>query len=414
MTGALDGVRVIDLSRVLAGPYCTQMLADHGAEVVKVEPVAGDLTRTWGPVRPDGVSSYYAGLNRNKQHLSADLSAPDGRALVLRLLEGADVLVENFKPGVMDRWGLDAAALLERFPRLVYCRITAFGTDGPMAGLPGYDAVIQAHAGIMHLNGEPDGGPMRVPMPITDLTAGLLALSGVLLALHERTASGRGQLVELTLADGAVSLLHPVAANYFMTGEPPRRLGSGHPNIAPCEVFDSPAGEVYVAAGSDRQFALLADFLGEPGLATDPRYRTNADRLANRHDLNADLAALVSGLDPDADIAREMIAKGVPASVVRPVEDVLDDPYLTEHGMVTEAGGVRMLGVPVRLARTPGAVRTPPRAQGADTRAVLAAAGVTAAQIEDLIDRGVVVTTDGPTPFQPDTGQSHEHRFEEN
>lgn len=398
MTGALDGVRVVDLSRVLAGPYCTQMLADHGAEVVKVEPIAGDLTRSWGPSRPDGVSSYYAGLNRNKQHLSADLSSPDGRELVLRLLGDADVLVENFKPGAMDRWGLDAASLLERFPRLVYCRITAFGNDGPMAGLPGYDAVIQAHTGIMHLNGEPDGGPMRVPMPITDLTAGLLALSGVLLALHERTTSRRGQMVELSLNDGAISLLHPVAANYFMTGEAPRRLGSGHPNIAPCEVFDSPAGRIYVSAGSDQQFALLADFLGDPGLASDPRYRTNADRLAHRHELNAALAALVAQLDPDADIARAMIAKGVPASVVRSVEEVLDEPYLTHHGMVTEAEGVRMLGVPVRLARTPGTVRTPPRPQGADTRAVLASAGLTEAQIEDLIARGVVVTADAPPP----------------
>jgi crotonobetainyl-CoA:carnitine CoA-transferase CaiB-like acyl-CoA transferase len=413
MTAALDGVRVVDLSRVLAGPYCTQMLADHGAEVIKVEPTAGDLTRTWGPARPDGVSSYYAGLNRNKEHLSADLSVPEGRALVLRLLEDADVLVENFKPGVMERWGLTATSLAERFPRLVHCRITAFGTDGPMAGLPGYDAVIQAHTGIMDLNGEPDGGPMRVPMPITDLTTGLLALSGVLLALHERAVSGRGQLVDLSLTDGAVSLLHPVAANYFMTGRPPSRLGSGHPNIAPCEVFDSPVGKVYVAAGSDQQFALLADFLGQPGLATDPRYRSNADRLAHRHELNAALAALVGRLDPDADIARDMIAKGVPASVVRPVEQVLDDPYLTEHGMVVEAGGLRMLGVPVRLSRTPGTVRTPPRAQGADTRAVLASAGLTSSQIEDLITRGVVVTTDDPHAAAPDHGQRPEHTPEE-
>lgn len=412
MTAALDGVRVVDLSRVLAGPYCTQMLADHGAEVIKVEPTAGDLTRTWGPAGPDGVSSYYAGLNRNKEHLSADLSTHEGQALVLRLLEGADVLVENFKPGVMERWGLAAASLLERFPRLVHCRITAFGTDGPMAGLPGYDAVIQAYAGIMDLNGEPDGGPMRVPMPVTDLTTGLLALSGVLLALHERATSGRGQLVDLSLTDGAVSMLHPVAANYFMTGEPPRRLGSGHPNIAPCEVFDSPAGKVYVAAGSDQQFALLVDFLGASDLAIDPRYRTNSCRLANRHELNAALAALVGRLDPDTDIARDMITKGVPASLVRPVEQVLDDPYLTEHGMVTEAGGVRMLGVPVRLSRTPGRVRTPPRAQGADTRAVLASAGLTSAQIEDLITRGVVVADD-PTTSEPPTGQDAEHRFEE-
>lgn len=365
-SGALEGVRVVDLSRVLAGPYCTQMLGDHGAEVLKVEPVSGDLTRSWGPTRPGGVSAYYAGLNRNKQHLSADLARPAGRRLVLELLEDADVLVENFKTGTMDRWGLGSHVLLERFPRLVYCRISAFAGEGPMAGLPGYDAVIQAHAGLMDLNGAAGGPPVRVPFPVADLTAGMLAFSGVLLALHERARSGRGQLVELSLVDGAVSLLHPAAANYFMTGEPPRRLGSAHPNIAPCEIFDSPVGEVYVAAGSDRQFALLADFLGAPRLADDARFRTNADRLLHRHALNAELAALLSGLDPTTNVARDLIAKGVPASVVRPVAEVLDDPELAARGMVTELDGLRLLGIPLRLSRTPGSIRTPPRPQGAD------------------------------------------------
>ncbi|ONH31704.1 CaiB/BaiF CoA transferase family protein [Pseudofrankia asymbiotica] len=371
--GALAGIRVVDLSRVLAGPYCAQLLGDHGAQVTKLEPVTGDLTRSWGPSRGDGVSAYYAGLNRNKEHLTADLASPEGRDLALRLLRDADVLVENFKPGTMERWGLGTEELLERFPRLVYCRISAFDGAGPMAGLPGYDAVIQAYTGIMDLNGEPDGPPLRVPMPVADLTTGLLAFAGVLLALHERARSGRGQCVDLSLEDGAMSLLHPAAANYFMTGEPPRRLGSAHPNIAPCDTFHSPAGELYVAAGSDRQFAVLVGFLGAPELARDPRFGTNADRLAHRHELNAALARLVAGLDPGVDLARALVTEGVPATLIRPLADVLDAPDAAERGMVTGLDGLRLLGVPIRLSRTPGSVRTPPRPLGADQAAVGAA-----------------------------------------
>jgi crotonobetainyl-CoA:carnitine CoA-transferase CaiB-like acyl-CoA transferase len=361
--GALEGIRVVDLSRVLAGPYCAQLLGDHGAEVTKVEPPAGDLTRSWGPSRDDGVSAYYAGLNRNKRHLVADLATAEGQDLVRRLVADADVLIENFKPGTMERWGL--GDLEQTHPGLVYCRVSAFGEDGPLAGLPGYDAVIQAYTGIMDLNGEPDGAPLRVPMPVTDLTTGLLAFSGVLLALHERARSGRGQRVDLSLVDGAMSLLHPVAANYFMTGTPPHRLGSAHPNIAPCETFDSPAGEVYVAAGNDAQFRALVDFLGRPELADDARFATNADRLAHRHELNAALATLVRALETP-DLARDLIARGVPATLVRPVAEVLDAPDVAARRMVTELDGVRMLGIPVRLSRTPGSVRTPPRALGAD------------------------------------------------
>jgi crotonobetainyl-CoA:carnitine CoA-transferase CaiB-like acyl-CoA transferase len=199
-----------------------------------------------------------------------------------------------------------------------------------------------------------------------DLTTGLLALSGVLLALHEREESGRGQRVDISLVDGAMSLLHPAAANYFMTGAPPHRLGSAHPNIAPCETFPSPAGEVYVAAGNDRQFAALVSFLGAPELADAPQFRRNADRLVHRHELNAALARLIAALDPDVDLARTLIAEGVPATLVRPLPQVLDAEDVAARGMVTELDGLRMLGVPVRLSRTPGSIRTPPRPLGAD------------------------------------------------
>lgn len=391
--GSLAGLVVVDLSRVLAGPYCTQMLGDHGAEVIKVEPPDGDGTRRWGPVYDNGVSAYYAGLNRNKRHVCVDLGEARGRALVLRMLERADVLVENFKPGTMQRWGLAPETLLERFPRLVYCRISAFGVDGPMGGLPGYDAVLQAYSGIMHVNGERGGGPIRVPMPITDISTGMLAFSGVLLALHERARSGRGQLVDLSLLDAALSLMHPAAANYFRTGVRPERIGTAHPNIAPCETFASPAGELYVAAGTDRQFAVLCGFLGAPELAEDDRFRTNADRLANQAGLSRILSELVAKLEFTADTPRQMIAKGIPASLVRPIDEVVEDAQVRHRGMVETVGGTRVLGIPVKLDRTPGSVRTGPAVRGADTRAVLAGLGLAAEEIERLLADGVVAET---------------------
>lgn len=392
-TGALRGVRVVDISRVLAGPYAAQLLGDHGADVVKVEPPAGDGTRDWGETYGAGVSAYYAGLNRNKRHTGVDLATPDGRNLLLRLLADADVLIENFKPGTMERWGLGADDLLARYPRLIYCRISAFGADGPMGGLPGYDAVLQAYTGIMHLNGERDGGPLRVPMPITDLTTGLHAFSGMLLALYERERSGRGQVVEINLLDSAVSLLHPAAAGYFLDGKRPVRLGAGHPSISPSDIFETRTGHVYIAAGTDRQFRLLCEFLGAPEVADDPRFHTNHARLSHNSELTSLLAKLLADLDADYATVRRMIAEGIPASVVRPLDEVLDDPQVRGNGMVQSVGGFRVLGIPVKLGRTPGSVRTPPAPPGHDTREVLRELGLTDAQIDDLTARGIVTAT---------------------
>jgi crotonobetainyl-CoA:carnitine CoA-transferase CaiB-like acyl-CoA transferase len=387
--GALDGITVLDLSRVLAGPYCAQMLGDHGARVVKIEPPDGDMTREWGPPFRNGVSAYYAGLNRNKEHACVDLSTEAGQHLLLRLLETADVVIENFKAGTMDRWGLGPEALVERFPRLVYCRITGFGVDGPMGGLPGYDAVLQAYSGIMSMNGEAGRGPVKVPMPIVDLTTGMLAFSGVLLALNERHRSGRGQLVDLALLDSAVSLLHPAAANYFMNDHVPQRIGTAHPNVAPYETFDGPQGQLFVGGGNDRQFAALCRYLDAPELADDPRFRTNADRLTNRAELSAAISELMTGTDLTG-AAESMLAHGVPASMVRPLDEVVDDPQVRHRRMVVEEGGFRMLGIPLKLDRTPGTVRTPPAVRGGDTEQVLRTAGFDSAEIERLILDGVV------------------------
>ncbi|SED63459.1 CaiB/BaiF CoA transferase family protein [Streptomyces melanosporofaciens] len=387
--GALHGLTVLDLSRVLAGPYCAQMLGDHGARVIKVEPPEGDMTREWGATGEERISAYYAGLNRNKEHISIDLRSTEGQDLLLELLTDADVLIENFKAGTMDRWGMGPGVLLERFPRLVYCRVTGFGYHGPMGGLPGYDAVLQAFSGIMHMNGEADGGPVKVPMPVVDLTTGMLALSGVLLALHERSRSGCGQLVDLALLDSALSLLHPQAANYFLHGEEPRRIGTAHPNVAPYETFGGPENQLFVGGGNDRQFHALCEYLGDPGLADDPRFRTNAQRVNHRLELSSRVAELMTDIDLD-EAAGSMLAHGIPASPVRPLPEVMEDPQVRHRRMVQDIGDYRVLGIPVKLARTPGAVVTPPRALGADTRRTLTDLGVPPARIEELVRNGVV------------------------
>ncbi|MCI2424374.1 CoA transferase [Saccharopolyspora sp. K220] len=392
-TGALSGLKVVDLSRVLAGPYCTQMLADHGATVIKIEPPEGDMTREWGPPFRDGISAYYSGLNRNKAHVSVDLRIAAGRDVLLRLLDDADVLVENFKAGTMARWDLGYDEVLaECFPRLVYCRISGFGVDGPMGGLPGYDAVVQAYAGLMDLNGEPGRGPVKLPVPVVDLTTGMLAHGGILTALYERERSGRGQLVDLSLLDSAVSLLHPRGTNYLFDGKQPERLGTSHSNVAPYETFETPQGQLFVGGGNDRQFRALVTWLGVPELADDPRFARNADRVTHRAELVALLRERMAARDL-TDVAPDMLRHGVPASMVRSIPEVFDDPQVKYRELLVERDGYRGVGIPVKLDRTPGAVHRIPGPTGRDTVGVLREHGYTAAQIDRLVEDGAVIAS---------------------
>lgn len=392
--GALDGLRVLDLSRVLAGPYCTQMLADHGAEVVKVEPPGGDETRGWGPpFVAENTSAYYQNLNRNKRNIVLDLSSPGGREILGTLLRGTDVLVENFKAGTLARWGLPDEVLRERFPSLVHCRVTGFGTDGPMGGQPGYDAVLQAYGGLMSVNGEADGPPLRVGVPIVDMVTGILAFSGTLLALHERNTSGLGQLVDATLLDTAVSLLHPHSATWLADGEVRPRTGSAHPTIAPYDSFDAADGPLFICVGNDRQFAALAGVLGAPGLAAEERFATNPDRVRNVAALREVLAPLVAACGR-AELTARLTESGVPAAPVHDVAEALRSPQVAHRGMAVERDGYRGLGTPVALTRTPGGFRSAPRPAGADTRTVLAEAGLSEERIEAALAAGEARATD--------------------
>lgn len=379
--GALAGIRVLDLSRVLAGPYCTQMLADHGADVIKVEPPGGDDTRHWGPpfLRP-GTSAYFNGLNRNKRNIALDLSSVAGQDVLGRLLEQSDVLVENFKAGTLAKWGFDDEYLERTHPRLIHCRITGFGIDGPKGSAPGYDAVLQAYAGLMSINGEADGPSLRVGVPIVDMVTGILSFSGILLALHERQCSGRGQLVDNTLLDTAVSLLHPHTATWFANGAIPPRTGSAHPTIAPYDTFGTRDGPIFLGVGNDRQFRSLVEVLGRPALGDDPRFSTNADRVINRPELSAIIGALLADRDRE-DLGARLLERGVPSSPVHDVGDTLTDPQVRHREMVVELDGYRGVGIPIKLARTPGRVRTVPRDHSADTEEVLGELGYSAADI---------------------------------
>ncbi|RDI28707.1 crotonobetainyl-CoA:carnitine CoA-transferase CaiB-like acyl-CoA transferase [Pseudacidovorax intermedius] len=362
--GALAGIRVLDLSRILGGPYCGQILGDHGADVLKVEPPGGDDTRTWGPPFRDGVASYYHGLNRNKRIQHLDLTTAEHRERLLALVAEADVLIENFKTGTMERWGIGQAELSRRFPRLVWCRVTGFGSDGPLGALPGYDAAVQAMTGIMSINGEADGGPLRVGLPVVDMVTGMNAALGVLMALQERERSGRGQLVEAALYDSGLALLHPHAANWFMDGRTPRRTGNAHPNIYPYDALRTGTDPVFVAVGNDRQFAAFCRVIGMPELAADADYATAGARSANRDALKAALEARMAALDGRA-LVEDLMAAGVPAAPVLDVEAALRHPHTAHRGMVVEMeGGWRGLGSPIKLDRTPASYRHVPLTPG--------------------------------------------------
>lgn len=390
--GSLHGVRVLDLSRILAGPLCCQMLADHGAEVIKVEPPAGDDTRTWGPpFISRTMSAYHTGINRNKTNICLDFAAPGGQQVLGELLDDADVVVENFKAGTLAKWGFSDEVIAERFPRLIHCRITGFGIDGPMGGMPGYDAILQAYGGLMSINGEPSGPPMRVGVPIVDMVTGIYAFSGVLLALHDRHTTGRGQLVDCTLLDTAISLLHPHSPGWLASGQLPQRTGSAHPSIAPYDTFDASDGQIFIGAGNDRQFRQFVDVLGLPELADDARFTTNADRVRNVAELRPLITERIAQRRRH-ELGRELLGRGVPATPVHDVGEALTDPQVVHRNMVVELDGYRGTGIPIKLSRTPGSVHTAPREQGADTRRILASLGYTDEQITELIAADIART----------------------
>jgi crotonobetainyl-CoA:carnitine CoA-transferase CaiB-like acyl-CoA transferase len=374
--GPLDGITVLDLTRVLSGPYCTMLLADMGARVIKIErPGKGDDTRAWGPPFVQGESAYFLSINRNKESVTLDFKRREGRAVLDALIDRADVLVENFRPGTLDRCGLGWEALSARRPSLIYCSISGFGQCGPKRDRPGYDAVVQAEGGLMSVTGAADGPPFRLGVAIADLVAGLLGAQGIALALFARQRTGRGQLVDIGMLDGVAALLSYQAAIYFATGTAPGRLGNRHPTIVPYETFAASDGDFVLAVGNDEQFRRFCDVAGVSELASDARFTTNPGRVSHYDSLRP-LLATVLRTRARAVWIDELTAVGVPCGSVRNVHEVLTDPHLEARRMIevvehASAGIIRVLGVPIKLSDTPGRVRTAPPLLGQHTDGVL-------------------------------------------
>ena len=386
---ALAGVRVLDLSRVLAGPWATQTLADLGAEVIKIErPGVGDDTRAWGPpftTRTDGSrgdSAYFLCANRGKKSVALDIASEDGAATIRKLAETSDVLVENFKVGGLKKYGLDYASLAAINPKLVYCSITGFGQSGPRAGQAGYDYMIQAMGGLMSVTGQPDGAPgaepMKVGVAFVDLATGLYASNAILAALLHARATGQGQHVDIALFDVQAAMLANQATNYFVSGKAPTRMGNAHPNLVPYQPFPTSDGMVVIAVGNDGQYRALCGVLGAEALATDPRYAANAGRIEHRAELVAAISALTRDLTM-AELFERLEAAGVPCGPVNTIDQVFEEPQALHRGLEIAldredlSAPTKTVASPIRLSETPVRYDRAPPVLGADTDAVLGA-----------------------------------------
>ena len=376
MNGPLEGITVLDFTRVLSGPYCTMQLGDMGARVIKVEqPDRGDDTRAWGPPFIGGESAYFLSINRNKESLTLDLKHARSREVVDALLAKADVLVENFRPGTMDRLGLGYEQIASRFPRLVYCSISGFGQTGPRREEAGYDAVVQAEGGLMSITGAADGPAYRLGVAISDIVSGMFAVQGIAFALFARERTGNGQHVDLGMLEATAALLTYQAGIYFATGSTPGRMGNRHPTIVPYETFEAADGEFVIAVGNDEQWKRFCGVIGADDLKADERFATNRGRLKNYAALRPRLAQRLVTRTRDEWVAA-LKSAGVPCGSVRNVAEVLNDPHLHARDMIQDlehavAGAIKVLGVPIKLSATPGDVRTPPPALGQHTDRIL-------------------------------------------
>jgi crotonobetainyl-CoA:carnitine CoA-transferase CaiB-like acyl-CoA transferase len=391
----LDDLFVVDLSRILSGPVCTMLMGDMGATVVKVEPPpTGDDSRQWGPPFVGGISTYFHSINRNKKSLGLNLKAEEGRWILWKLIERADVLLENFRPGVMDKLGFGYEAVSKRNPRLVYCSISGFGQTGPYRNRPGYDVIAQGESGVMDLTGYPDLPPVKLGVSVADIVTGLHAFQGILLSLLARHRTGKGQYVDISLLDSMVSTLTYHSLIYLTTGRSPKRMGTRHPSIVPYECFQAKDGFVNVAVTNQKQWFNFCKALGFPEIATDPRFEVMKDRLAHYDELKRMIDRVISTWTR-AEVITRMSEVGIPAGPINTVGEVMEDPQIKAREMVYELihpeyGPLRVLGIPIKLSETPGALESAPPRFGEHNREVLTSLGYDSASIEDLLRQEVI------------------------
>lgn len=393
--GALEGVKVLDLTRVLAGPYCTMILADLGADVIKVEaPGGSDETRFWGPPFQNGVSAYYLCTNRNKRSITVNLKSEEGREIIRILAKEADVLIHNFKTGSMEKWQLDYDALQKINSRLVYCSITGFGETGPYRYLPGYDFIIQGMSGLMSITGSEESGPMKIGVAMVDILTGLYSVISIEAALLERGRSGKGQKIDLSLMDTAVSSLANVASNYLISGKVPRRLGNDHPNIVPYSKFKALDGDIIIAVGNNRQFATLCEVMGLSEMAMDARFCTNVARMENKLELTRILEYQLQ-LKTVNEWIKLFSEKNIPCGPIHTIDQVFEHPQVLARDMVVqvehpEAGMVKLVGSPVKLSRTNTKIERHPPMAGEHTWEILQEAGFSFEEITYFKENNII------------------------
>ncbi|MEA2950363.1 MAG: hypothetical protein QOI40_5693 [Alphaproteobacteria bacterium] len=375
--GPLAGIRVVDLTRILAGPLCTMMLGDMGADVIKVEPPGhGDDTRNWGPPFIAGESAYFLGVNRNKRSLTLNMAGPQGQKILAGLIEKADVLIDNFRLGTLEKWGFTEEWFAQHAPRLIRASITGYGSRGPKSALPGYDFVLQAESGLMSICGGPDGGPTKYGVAIVDVCTGMLASNAILAAINARHTTGKGQKVELSLYETSLSMLINVASSYLTAGRNGGRFGNGHPSIVPYTTYQAKDAMMALAIGNERQFARTAEVLGHPEWANDERFNSNRARVEHRTMIDGLINEALAQDDADAWLAK-LMAVGVPCGRINTVADALDDPHTQARDMIETIehptiGALKMLGIPFKFSDTACSVRRAPPTLGQHNDEILA------------------------------------------
>lgn len=392
---SLEGIKVLDLSRTLAGPFCTMLLGDQGADVIKIEqPNLGDETRRFTPPTWDGESCYYMSSNRNKKSVTVDLKSEEGKQIIYKLAKEADILVENFRTGTLEKLGFGYEALKECNPRLVYCSISGFGRTGPESKRAGYDLLLQGYGGLMGITGEADGPPVKAGMSLVDLTTGMFAVYGILSALYAAQRTGKGQFVDVSLLDGQITLLNYIATGFWATGKNPGRMGSAHPTIAPYQSFKAKDMDVILAVANDGLWKKMCDALGWEDIRDDPRFVKNIDRVANRIELIDILSERLQAFE-SKELFEKLDEVGVPCGPIHTIEQILNHPQVIARDMILQiehpiVNGLKVPGFPVKLSETPSSLRHHPPLLGEHTENVLSELGYSQKEIQQLREKGAI------------------------